>query len=200
MSADAFVPASFPRLRPSVTEAERARERARGYGDGHAEGYRAGMAAAAAAKALDDAEHARREAERTRSVDDALRALRTATAALQCRTEEVAAASQSELFARAVELTELILAAELAGDEAPATAALRRAVTATEPEEAREVRLHPDDLRVLEGTGLIADGLVLTADPSLDRGDAMVTLDEGLVDARIRSALDRARRALDGAA
>lgn len=197
MSTDAFAPASFPRLLPSSAQAERERERVRGYADGHAEGYRVAAAAAAAAQARADADRAAREAEQARAVEAAVGALRTATDALQRRAAALTAATQTQVFAHAAELAELILSAELAEGEASASAALRRAVAAADGEDVREVRLHPDDLRVLEGAGTCPVDLAFTADESLSRGDAIVTLEDGLVDARIRAALERARRALE---
>ncbi len=196
MSTDTFAPASFPRLQASAAEAERERARLRGYADGHAEGYRAAAAAAAEAQERADAERAARDAEHARDIDLALQALEDAALALSRRAADLAAATQHQVFARAVELAEMILSGELASAEGSATAALRRAAVASEEDDIREVRVHPDDLRTLERLGRCPDGVELAGDPSLTRGDAIVVLDDGLVDARISSALDRARDAV----
>jgi len=196
MSTDTFAPASFPRLQPPAAEAEREHARMRGYADGHAEGYRIAAAAAAEAQERAEAERAARDAEHARDIDLALQALEEAALALSRRAADLAAATQHQVFARAVELAELILSGELATTEGSATAALRRATLTTDEGEIREVRVHPEDLRTLERLGHCPEGVDLAADASLARGDAIVMLDDGLVDARIRSALDRARDAV----
>lgn len=47
-------------------------------------------------------------------------------------------------------------------------------------------------LGALDALGALR-GVAVVADPSLDRGDAVVVLDDGFIDARIAAALDRAR-------
>ena len=197
MSTDAFAPASFPRLHAAAAAPEREQARLRGYADGHAEGYRAALAAAAVANAEADAARAEREAESARSVDDAVRALQAAARALAERERELTGAARAQVFARAVELAEVILGAELADGDASATAALRRATAAAGASEAHEIRLNPDDLAVLDRLGAPTAGLVLVPDVTLARGDAVVAREDGLVDARIGAALERARRAVE---
>ena len=61
--------------------------------------------------------------------------------------------------------------------------------------------MHPEDLRVLAaevGDGI--SGLTLVPDESLTRGDAVAVLAHGVIDARVGTALDRARRAVAEAA
>lgn len=193
MSTDAFSPVLFPRLDRREDGSEHARARLRGYADGHAEGYRAGLAEAASAQRVADAERAAREQESARRVEDAVSALHAAARSFGERERELTAAAQDHVLRCAIELAELILLGELTDAGASAAAAARRALEVGEPDEIREVRLHPDDLRTLEGT--IA-GLLLIADDTLDRGDAVAILDHGRIDARVGSALERARRAL----
>ena len=197
MSTDAFAPASYPRLHPAATAPEREQARVRGYADGHAEGYRAALAAAAVANAAADAARAEREAELSRAVDDAVRALQAAARVLSERERELTEASRAQVFARAVELAELILGAELDDGDASATAALRRATASAGGAEPQEIRLNPDDVAVLDRLGAPTAGLVLVPDATLARGDAVVVQEDGLVDARIGAALDRARRAVE---
>jgi flagellar assembly protein FliH len=59
------------------------------------------------------------------------------------------------------------------------------------------VRLHPADLAAL-GDAVAASSVPLVADSRLARGDAEVDLPAGLVDARLVTALARARTALLG--
>jgi len=190
MSADVFAPVAFPRLRDADLERERARERRRGYADGHAEGFRAGAQAATAAAATAAAAEAERAAAHARSVDTALTALEAAAASLTARAEALTAASDARVFDAA------IVGAELADDERSARATVRRALAAADPAELQAVRLNPADLTVLERLGAHPDGVVLMADETLERGDAVAALTDGHIDARVGSALARARRAL----
>lgn len=63
------------------------------------------------------------------------------------------------------------------------------------------LRLHPLDLALLDEStrASSAPGVVFVADPSLGRGDAEADLPAGLIDARLGTALARARQALLGA-
>jgi flagellar assembly protein FliH len=58
--------------------------------------------------------------------------------------------------------------------------------------------MHPADLSVLNEAEKAAAGVVFVEDPSVNRGDAFTEFDTGYLDARIASALERARRALLG--
>jgi flagellar assembly protein FliH len=181
-------------------EAERERARVRGYAEGHAEGYRAGMAAAAQSLAQAEAEARARDADRERTVAATLAALRDAGAELSARTHELTAAAEERILAGAVELAEVILAAELAAPGDSATAALRRALAPVDAREASRVRLNPQDLEVIAQTGFLPEDVELEPDATLSRGDAVVVLEDGVVDARVAAALERARRAVPEAA
>jgi len=196
MSADVFARVAFPRLRDADLERERARERRRGYADGHAEGFRAGAQAATAAAATAAAAEAERAAAHARTVATAMAALEAAAASLTARAEALTAASDARVFDAAVELAAAIVGAELADDERSARAAVRRALAAADPAELQAVRLNPADLAVLERLGTHPDGVVLIADDTLERGDAVAALTDGHIDARVGAALARARRAL----
>lgn len=196
MSTDAFAPAVFPRLHASAMEAEHARARLRGYAEGHAEGYRVAAAAAAAEQERAAAERAARDADHARAIQLAVSALHAAALSLSERASELAGAAQERVFGCAVELAEVILATELADGEASATTALRRALTAADPADVRDLRLNPDDLDTLRRADGIPEGFALVPDADLLRGDAVIGLEDGLIDARIGAALDRARRAV----
>ncbi|WP_417564411.1 FliH/SctL family protein [Microbacterium sp.] len=205
MSTDAFTPAVFPRLFGPAVDAESDRARARGYAAGHAEGFRAARAEAAAHAARAQADCAAEDADRARLVAEAVSALRAATDAVAGCARELTAAAQEQVFARAVELAGVIVAAELSDPEASAAAAVRRVMAVADPADVCEVRVSPDDLHTLERVGAVADGLGpgglrVIADPTLVRGDAVATLDDGHIDARIGAAVERARRSAADAA
>ena len=105
---------------------------------------------------------------------------------------------------------EHLSAGELAPDDAAAPhpagpregrtarAAVARALDGLDRSLVVGVRLHPADLAAL-GDAVAASAVPLVADARLARGDAEVDLPAGLVDARLVTALARARTALLGA-
>jgi flagellar assembly protein FliH len=129
-------------------------------------------------------------------LERAIATLHAAARSLGDRERELTSAAQEQVLSCAIELAELIIVGELSDAGASAAASARRAIAGVDPTEIREVRLHPDDLRTLQAS---ADGLAafaLIPDDTLARGDAVATLDHGHIDARIGSALERARLAL----
>lgn len=196
MSTDAFAPVLFPRLDGGTDGAEHARARMRGYADGHAEGFRAGLAEAEAAQRVAAAQQADREDAAAREVESAVSALHAAARSLGERERELTAAASDEVLRCAIELAELLLGAELSDAGSSAAAAARRALAVADAADIREVRLHPDDLRTIQTTESDLTAFALVADDTLERGDAVATLAHGHIDARIGSALERARRAL----
>jgi flagellar assembly protein FliH len=175
----------------SEDEAERARVR------GHAAGYAAGRREAEAEMA--------RVADRAAAERDALRsgaatALASALAALEAATARVSelaglvlADSDTALAAAAIELAESILGRELADGENSSRVALARAFATIEPDTVLDVRVSPIDLAVLSASGIESSAVRLIGDPGLAQGDAVVHVPDGRIDARISSALDRAR-------
>ncbi|MFJ4044462.1 FliH/SctL family protein [Microbacterium sp. NPDC089987] len=197
MSTEAFAPAVFPRLRDSDADAERRRARQRGYADGHAEGFRVAAADAAAAAAVARAERERADADAARALASALAALESAADALAARTAALAQAEEQRISALAVELAETIVGEALADRDFAALSALRRALSASDGERPIEVRLSAADQRLVHERGAVPPSVSLVVDDTLTAGDALVVLDDGIVDARIDAALERARRALD---
>lgn len=197
MSTDAFAPAAFPRLGGSDHRAEQERARRRGYAEGHAAGFRAGAADADAARRVAEAERAERERVRAEDVAAAITALHAAARSLTAREAELESAATTQVLSHAIDLAELILAAELSAPGSSAAAAARRALTATDAAAVHRLRVHPDDLRFLTAhAGDEISGLTLVADDSLARGDAVAVLPHGVIDARVATAFDRARDAL----
>ena len=196
MSTDAFSPVLFPRLDGREDGAEHARARMRGYAEGHAEGFRAGTAEAEEARRIAEDDRAVRDAVAARERASAAAALHAAARSLRDREHELTAAAQDEVLRCAIELAELIIAGELTDAGSAAAIAARRAFADADPADVRELRLHPDDLRTLRESGDESAAFALIPDDTLDRGDAIATLDHGHIDARIRVALERARAAL----
>lgn len=190
----AFSPLSFPSL-PGVGGDERATIR------GHAAGYAAGRrqaeleAEALRQEIADDA--ARRLDDQGRNVSLALEALGRSAQELQSRELPVLQSLDAAILAAAVELAEAIIGRELAAVRDAAQSAIDRALTPA-GSVAASVRLHPADLAVIERETAGHPALELVADPTLARGDAIAFTADGSVDARISSALARAKAALLG--
>jgi flagellar assembly protein FliH len=195
-----FAPLAYPVLRDDTLQRAEERARVRGHAAGHAAGLRAAETEAAAMRAALQAEFDRRIAERMAEVSAAAAALTSAAAALNARTAPVLAEADFALASSAVALTESLLG-RAQDDAAPfARAALDRALAAAGTEVVQRVRMNPEDLALVAGVVPADAGLELLADPTLRRGDAVAELEHGLLDARLSSALDRARAALLGGA
>lgn len=175
----------------ALAETTRAAARSQGYAVGWAEGRRAAadQAAATAATAAEAraVEDARREAEHRAAVaalEAAAHQVRASLAGHVARVDETA----TDL---AFALTEQLVAHEVrtgsAGD------VVRRVLDVLPPDPTVTVRLHPSTLS--EATPELT-GVTLVADPTLDRGDAVVETDTAAVDLRLGTALARIREAL----
>jgi flagellar assembly protein FliH len=194
MSTDfAFSELRYPTITSAGLEEETERARVRG----HAAGYAAGLRAAEADSAADTA---RARAERAALREDAIAALTAALGALEGAARQlgalqapVLAEADAALAAAAIELAESIIGRELASAESSARTALARALACVDAEAITGVRLSPVDLAVLQAHDLASPELRFIADPELLPGDAVVEVASGRIDARIRSALDRAR-------
>jgi flagellar assembly protein FliH len=209
----AFGAIAFPRLGGAAPAERSAEER----------GYAAGLARA---RAHAEQQHARRlaglelasaarEAEREAEHRAAMAAFAAATAAVHRTMLPVLASAERELAQGALALAEAIVGEELGGDpEGAARIAVERVLAHPDASLALRVRVHPDDLAAFDAltarraasapanTDLDADASgvrlpELVADPSLARGDAVAELPDGLIDARISTAIARARRALE---
>ncbi|MGX5697755.1 FliH/SctL family protein [Agromyces soli] len=220
----AFGAIAFPRLGSQAPADRSAEER----------GYAAGLARA---RAHAEQQHARRlaglelaaaarEAAREAEHRAAMAAFAAAIAAVRRTTLPVLESAERELAQGALALAEAIVGVELAGDpERAARVAVDRVLAHPDAPLALRVRVHPDDLAVLDAlTARLAPGSrsvfarraasapansdldadaswhrlpELVADASLTRGDAVAELPDGLIDARISTAIARARRALE---
>ncbi|MFL0360676.1 hypothetical protein [Curtobacterium flaccumfaciens] len=186
---------------------------------GHAAGYTAGLRAA---QAETDALRARLEAEHAARVtalqaDTARRiaVLDAATNAMHSTVAPVLADAEASVASAAVDLAEAIVgnvvrASRPAHDatvvDGPdgqgsreariasgAEATVRRALASVDRTVPVAVRLSPADAARVAGLDL---PVPVVADGALRDGDAVVDLPDGMLDARIATALDRARTAL----
>lgn len=213
-SAAGFAAHVFPALdaRPDARTGSRdddrarleERWRARGHAAGYTEGLRAGAAVAAEQRARQDAEHAERLRAAEDHLDRALAVLASAADALDRRTVPVLRDVEDTLLGAAVDLAEAIIGHVLADEAAAVRFALQRSAdgaaaggSAAGP---HTVRLHPHDLALLDRPDgrapALPSGVTLVADAGLARGDAVTEFPDGYLDARIGSALQRARAAL----
>jgi flagellar assembly protein FliH len=188
------------------------RERASGADvRGHAAGYTAGLRAA---QAETDALRARLQAEHT-ALTASLRAdtvrriavLDAATNAMLSTVAPVLSDAEASVASAATDLAEAIVGYEIrasrpavgpdADREARITSGaettVRRALASIDRSVPVAVRLSPADAARVADVDL---PVPVVADPALRDGDAVVDLPDGILDARIATALDRARTAL----
>lgn len=206
MSTDAaFAPLAIPVLAETEQEhAALASARARGYATGYADGRR--VAAEEQAAWLEAAEkaHATQEAQLAERAAVLANALRAAAVELREATVPVLAEVEDVLVEAAFELATAVVGEALADRVAAARAAVARALSGETAGAVAIVRLNPEDLALLVAAGAGGGGGAdtaasaprLVADPALAPGDAIGELPAGWLDARVSSALARAREAL----
>jgi flagellar assembly protein FliH len=194
-----MTPLAYPELVKDETPEVRERARVQG----HAAGYAAGRKAATETLANDRAA-LRSEADRALGVQieglrSALDAVRLAAGELNAQTAVALEGTEEAVLSAAIEIAGMILGRAISEDrEGAAVAALRRALDAAGPVPIRVVRMHPDDLELVGMVAADEPGLQLLPDARIARGDAMVDLPDGVIDACIASAVERVRRALVG--
>jgi flagellar assembly protein FliH len=194
MSID-FAPFAYPVLRDD--SAREAQERARV--QGHTSGYTAGRREAAELLAA-DREQLLRDYEgqlegARRALADATRALNSAAARFASLAAPVLADADDAILTVAIELAEEIIGRELR-DSAAWVGRVRDVLASVDDEGPQGIRLNPADAAALAES---AEPLRLpvTADGTLARGDAVVLFADGMLDARVGSALERARTAVE---
>jgi flagellar assembly protein FliH len=196
MSSDAFLAVSIPRLGTTSSARLEEQARSRGHAAGYTDGLRAAQVEVDRRMAELEDEHARALRVASDRTAAAVAVLQAAAHALNTRTLPVLAESHGALAAAAIELAEAILGYELGNEERTAHAAVARALDVTHLDDVRTVRLHPADLALLDDHARRNAGVIFTADPSLSRGDAVTEFPSGYLDARLSTALDRAKVAL----
>jgi len=182
---------------------------ARGHAAGYTEGLRAAAAAVDERVARLEADHAERMRAAGRQHDRTLAALTAAVRALETRTVPVLHDVEDTLLDAAIDLAEAIIGHALADQAAAVRSALGRTEVGAAPASpatgrtigdgvGQTVRLNPHDLAALDVAAVAAAGVTLVADANLASGDAVSEFPDGYLDARIGSALRRARAALTG--
>lgn len=218
MSSDtAFAPLAIPVLAETAQEqAALASARARGYATGFADGRRAAAEEQAAWLAAADEARAVQEEQVAARIGVLAQALRAASVELREATVPVLAEVEGVLVEAAFELASAVVGDALGDRVAAARAAVARALSGETAGEVAVVRLNPDDLALLveaeaeaeeqsasDGNARTSSALItgipaprLVPDPSIAPGDAVGELPAGWLDARISTALARAREAL----
>lgn len=174
-----------------------------------AAGYAAGWVAGARAAAESASEQARRLAEqaaagqarRDADLAAALATLGRAAAAASATTAPVLDEARGSLHVAALDLAAAVLQHELSSTPGSAVALLGRALALPVDVGVHTVRLNPADLTSVHqaldaGEAQLPDGVRLVADPRIDRGGAVSEYPDGYLDARVSTALERARTAL----
>ncbi|MDR3069222.1 MAG: flagellar assembly protein FliH, partial [Cellulomonas sp.] len=186
-----FVPLVEPADQIVGALATHEQARAAGFAAGFAAGSReaAKVAAAEAEAAYQRAEAA--EAARADEHAQAMAALAAAVRAVGAARVPVLDAAQDRLHAAALELARAVLGVELSDAPTAARAVLARAANAGVSSEV-VVRMNPRDADAV----VAPEGMRVVVDPTLAHGDAVVEHGEGELDARIDSALERARAVL----
>lgn len=194
-----MTPLAYPELVKDETPEVRERARVQGHAAGYAAGRKAATETLGTDRAQLRAEADRALGEQIDGLRSALDAVRQAAAELNAQTMTSLEGTEEAVLAAAIEIAGMILGRAITEDhEGAAVAALRRALEAAGPAPVRIVRMHPDDLELVSMVGADEPGLQVIADHRVARGDAMVDLADGVVDASIASAVERVRRALVG--
>ena len=182
-STEALSVLRMPELRS--VETTRAAAQAQGYAVGWAQGRREVEAAALAESAELARASALREAQRDAELEASVTALHEATHAVHDLLSAACARVDEQAGALALELTRTLV-----GAVEPDPAHVLQKVLGLLPEHpVASVRLHPDVAAV---AGDLRDrGVVVVADPSLGRSDAVAQSDDHVVDLRVDEALAR---------
>lgn len=191
-----FAGLTFPDLRTAGQDRSDEQARARGHAAGYTAGLRAAEAEVNARIVRLEREHAAMLREGQERLDRAVGLLGAAARALNERTLPLLSESEGALTRAALELTEAIIGYELGDGEKSARSALDRALRLADPALVRSVRMHPDDMAILDDGVRMGAGVDFIADESLARGDAITHFPDGYLDARIGTALARAKSAL----
>ena len=198
---------AFPVIGDATGRDRAASADVRGHAAGYAAGLRAAQAETDALRARLEAEHAARLASMHADTARRVAVLDAATNAMLSQVTPVLDAAEQSVAAAAVDLAEAVVGYAIrasrqsadttdgleARGASGAEATVMRALASIDRTVALAVRLSvADAARVTD----LALPVPVVADPMLSDGDAVVDLPDGLLDARIATALDRARTAL----
>ena len=177
--------------------------RTAGFTAGWAAGARAAADAAQADKQRMAEDHAAREAVRDAETVRTITALGQAIDQWHGRAVPVLDEARRSVYAAALDLAAAVLQREVAPGTGSARTLLDRALALPVEASPTVLRLHPDDLLhvnllVESGEATVPQGLRLVGDARLNPGDAITEHQDGALDARISTALTRAREVLLG--
>jgi flagellar assembly protein FliH len=157
--------------------------REEGFAIGQREGLEAGME-----RGLAEARH------QTDRLATAVQALQTQT---ENRVNELAERLASDAANLALAIAEAILGREIASAADPGAEAIARCLELAPSAGAVTAHLHPDDIKLLGPVpGFENRDLTMVADSKVQRGDAVVMVDETVIDGRLNRALERVAQVL----
>lgn len=187
---------------PALMTPAKASETSAAYTHGRTAGYTAGLRAATAEaaerRAEMEAEHAALLRQCIARTERGLAALVAAVKALDAVTVPVVTQAQDVLVHSTLDLAEAVIGHELTQGDLSARAALARVMAHPILPGVHTVRMNPTDLAMLKDADLDSVGLTIVPDESLASGDATADFEDGHLDARIQTALGRAKDALLG--
>lgn len=196
---NSFKPASITPHRTDAGDAARTA----GFSAGWAAGARAAADAATAERTRLQAEHDVREAQRDEASSHAVNALGAAMNQWNHKALPILDEARRTLYSAALDLAAAILQREVEPGSSSARTLLDRALALPIESTPTVLRLHPDDLLhvnllIESGQAAVPVGLRLVGDSRLSPGDAITEHEDGALDARIGTALARAREVLLG--
>jgi len=183
--------------RRDAVDAAYSEAKTHGYAAGYAAGMRAATDQARAQREQQQASAKAAAAASAAALHRATSSLETAAQAFERQVAPAVESAETTLVAASLELAEAILGTELQQGPHSAQAALTRALAELELAEVRRVRMHPQSIDQLPQGAAERAGVRLVPDIQLQPGDAVADLPEGFLDARIQTALDRCRSALE---
>ena len=198
---------AFPVIGDAAGRDRAASADVRGHAAGYAAGLRAAQAETDALRARLEAEHAARLASMHADTARRIAVLDAATNAMLSQVTPVLDAAEQSVAAAAVDLAEAVVGYAIRASRQPADttdgleargasgaeAIVVRALASIDRTVAVAIRLSVGDAARVADLDL---PVPVVADPTLSDGDAVVDLPDGLLDARVTTALDRARTAL----
>ncbi|WP_434614069.1 FliH/SctL family protein [Arthrobacter sp. A5] len=194
----AFTPISFAPVEGTAPDGPGTPGYIRGHSIGYAFGMRAAEAESQTRRAEMEAEHAAGLLRLRAATEQGVATLNSAVAAVNAVVLPVVTEAQDALLAGSLELAEAVIGKELSDGEHSARAALTRAMTQRAAAGTYAVRMNPADLATLDADTLAGARVRLVPDTELAPGDAMAEFEYGYLDARIGTALARAKDALRG--
>lgn len=168
---------------------------AQGYAAGWAEGRRAAEEQSAEMTRSLLAQNASAEERRDAEHQLGVAALRAAVARLDEAVAGVCARVEARTCEVAADLTEELLGRELRVAQSPGVDAVRRALALAPAAPVLRIRLSVEE-SADPGLAALAGGATVVPDPALRRGDALIETAEGVLDARVSSAMARVREVL----